>query len=80
MLEFLRVAPLPGGIEGPEHLSEQLAVFDGLLEIAAAGEDQLLLQPPFHMAMRGLAHVVLMGDVTVVAAGGQAVVGAEGVC
>jgi hypothetical protein len=39
MLEFLLVAPLPGGIEGTEHLSEQLAVFGGFLEIAAATED-----------------------------------------
>jgi hypothetical protein len=45
MLEFLLVAPLPGSIEGAEHLSEQLAVFGGFLEIAAAAEDQLLLQP-----------------------------------
>jgi len=78
MLEFLLVAPLPGGIEGAEHLSEQLAVFGGFLEIAAAAEDQLLLQPPFHMAMRCLDNAVLMGHTAVVAAGGKAVVGAEG--
>ena len=78
MLEFLLVAPLPGGIEGAEHLSEQLAVFGGFLEIAAAAEDQLLLQPPFHMAMRCLDDAVLMGHTAVVAAGGKAVVGAEG--
>ena len=40
---------------GPAHPHrEQLGVFGGLLEIAAAAEDQLLLQPPFPMAMRCL--------------------------
>jgi hypothetical protein len=42
MLEFLLVAPLPGGIEGAEHLSEQLAVFGGFLEIAAENHSGLL--------------------------------------
>ena len=52
MLEFLLVAPLPGGVEGAEHLSEQLGEFGGFLEIAAAAEDQRLLQPPVRMVMR----------------------------
>jgi hypothetical protein len=69
MLEFLLVAPLPGGVEGAEHLSEQLGVCGGFLDIAAAAEDQLLLQPPFHMAMRCLDDAVLMGHTTVVPAG-----------
>ena len=36
LFELLLVAPLPGGIEGAEHLSEQLAVFGGFLDITAA--------------------------------------------
>jgi hypothetical protein len=78
MFEFLLVAPLPGGIESAEHLSEQLAVLGWLLEIAAAAQQQLLLQPPFHMAVRGLENAVLMGNTAVVTAGGKAVVSAEG--
>ena len=46
-LELLLVAPLARGIEGTEHLREQLAVFSQLVEIAAAAKDQLLVQPPF---------------------------------
>jgi hypothetical protein len=38
---------LPRGVEGAEHLRQQFAVFGGLLEIAAAAQDQLLLQPSF---------------------------------
>ena len=68
MLEFLLVAPLPGGIEGAEHLSEQHAVFGGLPLIAAAAQDQLLLQPPFHIVLRVLDNAVLMGHTTVVPA------------
>ena len=78
MLEFLLVAPLPGGIEGAEHLSEQHAVFGGLPLIAAAAQDQLLLQPPFHIVLRVLDNAVLMGHTTVVPAWGQPVMGAEG--
>jgi len=77
LLEFLLIAPLPGGIEGAEHLGQQFAVFGGFLEITAAAQDQLLLQPPFHMAMGCLDDAVLVGHAAVVAAGGQAVVGAE---
>ena len=76
-LQFLFVAPLPRGVEGAEHLSQQFAVFGGLLEIAAAAQDQLLLQPSFHMAMGCLDDAVLMGHTAVVAAGAQAVVAAE---
>jgi hypothetical protein len=78
MLEFLLVAPLPGGVESAEHLNQQLAVFGRLHEIAAAAQDQLLLQPPFHMAVVTLDDAVLMGHAAVVAAGGQAVVRAQG--
>ena len=78
MLELLLVAPLARGIEGTEHLSEQLAVLSGLVEIATATQQQLLLQPPFHMAVRGLDDAVLMGHPPVVPAGAQAVVGAKG--
>jgi len=73
--ELLLVAPLARGIEGTEHLREQLAVFRRLVEIAAAAQDQLLLQPPFHMAVRCLDDSVLMGHTPVTAAGAQAVVG-----
>lgn len=76
-LQFLFVAPLPRGIERVEHLSDQLAVFSGFLEIAAAAQDQLLLQPTFQMAMGCLDDAVLMGHATVIAAGAQAVVAAE---
>ena len=77
VFQLLLVAPLPGGIEGAEHLSEQLAVFSRFLEIAAAAQDQLLLQPPFHVAMGCLDDAVLMGHAAVVAAGGKAVMGAK---
>jgi len=50
MLEFLLVAPLPGNIEDAEHLSEQLAVFGGFLEIAAA------VQCPATMNLAGQRH------------------------
>ena len=75
--ELLLVAPLTRGIDGTEHLREQLAVFSRLVEIAAATQDQLLLQPPFHMAVRCLDDPVLMGHPAVVATGAQAVVSAE---
>ena len=42
MLEFLLVASLPGGMEGAEHLSEQLGVFGVFLEIAAENNSGLL--------------------------------------
>ena len=77
MFQLLLIAPLARGVEGTEHLSEQLAIFGGIVEIAAAAQDQLLLQPPFHMAVRGLNDAVLMGHAAVVAAGGQPVMGAE---
>ena len=75
--EFLLVAPLARGIEGTEHLGKQFAVFGGFLEITAAAQDQLLLQPPFDMAMGCLDDAVLMGHAAVVAAGGKAVVAAN---
>jgi len=77
LFKLLLVATLPRGVEGAEHLREHFAVFSRLVEIAAAAQDQLLLQPPFHMAVRGLGDAVLMGHTAVIAAGAQAVVGAE---
>jgi hypothetical protein len=65
MLEFLLVAPLAWGIEGTKHLSEQLAVFGGILDIAAAAQDQLLLQPSFHMAVGCLNDPVFMSEAAV---------------
>jgi hypothetical protein len=75
--EFLLVAPLARSIEGAEHLGQQLAVLGGFFEIAAAAQDQLLLQPPFHMAVRCLDDAVFVSHTAVVAAGAQAVVSAE---
>jgi len=77
LLQLLLVAPLPGGVEGCEHFSQQLAVFGNLLKITAPAQDQLLLQPPFEMAMGPLDDAVFVGDAAVVTACGQTVVVAE---
>jgi hypothetical protein len=77
LLQLLLVEPLPGGVEGCEHLSQQLAVFGNFLKITAATQDQLLLQPPFEIAMGPLDDAVFVGDAAVVAAFGQPVVVAE---
>ena len=71
------MAPLARSIEGTEHLGQQLVVLGGFLEIAAAAQDQLLLQPPFHMAVRCLDDAVLVSHTAVVATGAQAVVAAK---
>jgi hypothetical protein len=75
--EFLIVAPLARSIEGTEHLGQQFAVFSRLVEIAAAAQDQLLLQPPFHMAVRCLNDAVLVSHTAVVTAGRKPVMGTE---
>lgn len=77
MFQLLLIAPLAPGVEGAEHLRQQFAIFGGFLEIAAAAQDQLLLQPPFHVAVRCLDDPVFMGHAAVVTAGAQAVVSAE---
>ena len=77
LFKLLLVAPLARGIEGAEHLREQFAVLGGFLEIAAAAQDQLLLQPPFHMAVRCLDDAVLVSHTAVVTAGRKPVMGTE---
>jgi len=77
VFQLLLVTLLARGVEGTEHLGKQFAVFGRLVEITAAAEDQLLLQPPFHMAVRCFDDAVLMGHAAVVATGAQAEVGAE---
>lgn len=75
--EFLLVATLARSIEGTEHLGQQLSVLGGFLEISAAAQDQLLLQPPFHMAVRCLNDAVLVSHTAVVTAGRKPVMGTE---
>lgn len=72
--QSLIVVLLPRGVERAEHLA---AVIGGFLEIAAAAQDQLLLQPTLHVAMGSLDDVVLMCHVAGVVAGAQVVVAAE---
>jgi len=77
VFQLLLVTPLARGVEGTEHIGQQCAVFGRLVEITAAAEDQLLLQPQFHMAVQFFDDAVVMGHAAVVVTGAQSVVGAE---
>lgn len=77
LLELLLVPPLPGGIEGTEYLSEQLAVFGNVFKITAAAQKQLLFESTFDMTVGTFHDPVLMGYSPAVTAGGEAVVAAK---
>ena len=61
------------------HPRQKRLVVSERVEIAAATQQQGLLNPPLEMAMRALHTAVFMRHAQVVAAVGQAVVAAEGV-
>ena len=71
---LLHARPL---VQPSADLGHQLPVLGLSGELAAAALDQLLLQPPFPVAMRALDGAVLMGNATIVAGGGEAHMGAE---
>lgn len=76
---LLLQATQPGAVVLRRHRSNEGLVGGDRLEIGAATQQQGLLDPSLEVAVGALHPAVLMGDTTVVAAVGQAVVMAEGV-